>query len=114
MPALRRGAETLSAAFHVGPQVRHVLLVDLVGPGRHGAAPAVEDRALETGKIVLGELAQVERDAAARDQVAAVTARAQLVIDLAALLHVVGAGRSGDQQYERRHCEERAARRSNL
>src|SRR5437899_8424189 len=103
-------ADLLSAALHVSPQIGDVFLVDLVGPGRHGAALAVEDRGLEAGEIVLGELAQVERDAAARDQVAAVTAGAQLMIDLAALLDVVGAGGTGvggqDKSKKReRHCE---------
>jgi site-specific DNA recombinase len=99
-PTLQIARYALSAAAHIGPQQRQVLLADLVAPGRHRRPLAIEHGVAEALDIILGEFAQVAGDGAGADHVAAVTIGAQLDVDLAALLDLrVGIG-NGRQRRE--------------
>src|SRR4051812_23544672 len=80
-----RSVGVLPAAAHIGPQAGDILVTELVAPGRHGAALAVEHRTLEALEVVLGKFAQVEAQRAGIDHVASVAGRAQLAIGVAAL-----------------------------
>src|SRR5215510_5562339 len=79
-----------AAAAYVGPKVVEILIADLAAPGRHGLTLAVEHGVAESLEVVLGELAQVERDGAGRDHVAAMAGDAEFAVDLATLLGRIG------------------------
>src|SRR5215510_4556029 len=72
-----------AAAAYVGPKVVEILIADLAAPGRHGLTLAVEHGVAESLEVVLGELAQVERDGAGRAHVAAMAGDAEFAVDLA-------------------------------
>jgi hypothetical protein len=80
----------LRSAAHISPQQIDVGVADTATECGHRRALAVEHRGAEARGIVLGKLAQVEDDEAGTDHVAAVAGLAIVLVDLAALVDLLG------------------------